>query len=75
MALAGVPMTLGSRPLESYVPAQDCVVADRVLAAGGEIVAKLNMDGFAWSAGAETSDFGPILKHFGRRGGRAAGRG
>jgi amidase len=61
MALAGVPMTLGSRLLETYVPAEDCLVAQRLLAAGAEVVAKLNMDGFAWSAGGETSDFGPIL--------------
>jgi len=61
MALTGVPMTLGSRLLETYVPAEDCLVAQRLLAAGAEVVAKLNMDGFAWSAGAETSDFGPIL--------------
>ena len=61
IALAGVPMTLGSRLLETYVPAEDCLVAQRPLAAGAEVVAKLNMDGFAWSAGGETSDFGPIL--------------
>jgi amidase len=47
--------------LETYVPAEDCLVAQRPLAAGAEVVAKLNMDGFAWSAGAETSDVGPIL--------------
>lgn len=45
MALAGVPMTLGSRLLETYVPAEDCLVAQRLLAAGAEVVAKLNMDG------------------------------
>lgn len=64
MALAGVPMTYASRILGDYVPEQDCVLAERVLRAGGEIVAKLNMDSFAWSGGAETSDFGPTLNPF-----------
>lgn len=64
MAVAGVPMTCGSRLLADHLPAEDCVVARRVLAAGGEIVAKCNLDGFAWSAGAETSDFGPIRNPF-----------
>jgi len=60
MAVAGIPMTGGSRLLSDYVPQMDCVVAERVLAAGGEIVAKLNMDDFAFSAGGETSHFGPV---------------
>jgi amidase len=61
MAVAGVPMTCGSRILDGYRPQRDCIVAERLLAAGAEIVAKLNMDNFAWSGSGETSDFGPIL--------------
>lgn len=64
MALAGVPMSCASRVLDGYVPEEDCVLADRLLAAGAEMVAKLNMDAFAWSGGAETSDFGAILNPY-----------
>jgi amidase len=66
MSLAGIPMTYASRILEDHIPEEDCVVAQRVLAAGGEVVAKLNMDNFAWSGGGETSDFGPTLNPFDR---------
>src|SRR5262245_679699 len=51
MAIAGVPMTCASRVLEGYVPVQDCVAAERILAAGGEIVAITNMDHLAMSGG------------------------
>lgn len=61
IAVAGVPMTWGWKALETYFPMVDSVIAERLLDAGGEIVAKTNMDGFAWSAGGETSDFGPTL--------------
>ena len=54
-------MTLGSALLTDFVPSSDSLVAERVLEQGGSIVAKLNLDAFAWSGGAETSDFGPIL--------------
>lgn len=64
MAIAGVPMTYGSTVMSDYVPVRDSVVADRILRAGGEIVAVLNMDSFAWSGGGETSDYGPILNPF-----------
>lgn len=58
IALAGVPMTNGSR-LSSYTPSHDAVVVERVLAAGGTIVGKLNMDDFGASGLGETSAFGP----------------
>ncbi|WP_322027900.1 amidase family protein [Burkholderia sp. BCC1977] len=61
IAVAGVPMTAASRLLEDYIPAQDAVVVDRLLDEGAELVAKLNMDGFAWSGSADTGDYGPIL--------------
>jgi amidase len=59
IAVAGVPMTCGSRILADYVPREDAVVVDRILRAGGEVVAKLNMDSFAWSGGGDSSDYGP----------------
>jgi len=60
ISVAGVPMTLGSRILDGYVPKQDAVIVDRLLRAGAEIVATLNMESFAFSGGGETSHFGPI---------------
>ncbi len=58
ISLAGVPTTNGSR-LTSHTPAHDAVVVERILAAGGTIVGKLNMDDFGSSGLGETSAFGP----------------
>jgi amidase len=58
IALAGVPRTNGSR-LRSYTPLHDAVVVERILAAAGTIVGKLNMDDFGASGLGETSAFGP----------------
>jgi amidase len=64
MAIAGVPMTCASRVLEGFVPEQDSVVTERILAAGGELVAITNMDHFAMSGGGDSSDYGPTLCPF-----------
>jgi amidase len=64
VAVSGVPMTCGSRLLETYVPQDDAIVVQRLLRAGARIVAKLNMDAFSWSGSGETSDFGPIRNPF-----------
>lgn len=61
IAVAGVPMTAASVVLEDYTPDVDSVVVERMLTEGAEIVAKLNMDGFAWSGSGATGDFGKIL--------------
>src|SRR5207237_9611022 len=58
ISLAGVPTTNGSR-VASYTPRHDAVVVERILAAGGTIVGKLNMDDFGASGLGETSAFGP----------------
>lgn len=80
VAVAGVPMTCGSRLMGGYVPAADSVIAERVLEAGGEIVAVTNMDYFACAPSGETSAYGPTLNPFdaartagGSSGGSAAG--
>jgi amidase len=54
-------MTCGSAVLQDYVPAEDSVVSDRILRAGGEIVAITNMDDLAFSGGGESSWYGPTL--------------
>ncbi len=58
ISVAGVPTTNGSR-VSSYVPVYDAVVVERILAAGGTIVGKLNMDDFGSSGLGDTSAFGP----------------
>src|SRR5215211_497397 len=58
IALAGVPTTNGSR-MTPDVPVHDAVVVERILAAGGTIIGKLNMDDFGASGLGETSAFGP----------------
>jgi amidase len=59
VAIAGIPLTCGSRILQEYVPAEDSVVADRVLRAGAEVAAITNMDDLAFSGGGESSWYGP----------------
>jgi len=64
MAVAGAPMTCGSAFLTDYVPSRSCTVVRRLLAAGATVIAILNMDNFALSAGGETSAYGPTLNPF-----------
>ena len=59
VCVAGIPMTCASRVLEGYVPDIDATVVRRILDAGGEIAAILNMDNFAFSGGGDTSANGP----------------
>ncbi len=59
VCIAGVPMTCGSLVLDGYVPDIDATIITRILDAGGEIIAVLNMDNFAFSGGGHTSAYGP----------------
>jgi len=61
VAIAGIPLTCGSRILDGYVPAEDSVVTDRILREGGEVVAITNMDDLAFSGGGDSSWYGPTL--------------
>ncbi|MGE3497647.1 MAG: amidase [Candidatus Binatia bacterium] len=61
IAIAGIPMTCGSRLLEGYVPERDATIITRVLNAGAEIVAVTNMDNMAFAAAGDTSAYGPTL--------------
>jgi amidase len=58
--VAGVPTSNASRTL-AYTPSADAVVVERILAAGGTIVGKLNMDDYAFGPTGETSAIGPPL--------------
>lgn len=58
ISIAGIPMSCGSRLLYDYTPTEDATVVERVLNEGGEIVAVLNTDDFAFSGGGHTSAYG-----------------
>src|SRR5499426_3822033 len=59
--IAGIPMTYGSRVLQGLVPETDATIVTRLLDAGAQIVAVLNMDNFAFSGAGDTSAYGPTL--------------
>ena len=60
ISVSGMPMTCGSYFLSNHIPDTDATVVQRILDEGGNIVAMLNMDDFAWSGSGETSVFGPV---------------
>jgi aspartyl-tRNA(Asn)/glutamyl-tRNA(Gln) amidotransferase subunit A len=55
----GVATTAGSRILEGFVPPYDGTVVARLLAAGGVLLGKLNLDEFAMGSSNEHSAFKP----------------
>ena len=61
ICVAGMPMTSGSILLEDYVADTDATIVTRLLDAGAEVVALLNLEDFSFSGGGDTSAFGPVL--------------
>lgn len=59
VCVAGIPATGGSAILQGFVPGVDATIVTRMLDAGAEIVAVLNMDDFALSGDGRTSTYGP----------------
>jgi amidase len=59
VCVASIPMTCASLVLDGYVPDIDATIVTRILDAGGEVTAILNMDNFAFSGGGDTSAYGP----------------
>ena len=59
VCVAGIPATGGSSVLNGFVPDVDATIVTRMLDAGAEIVAVLNMDDFALSGDGRTSIYGP----------------
>ena len=64
IAIAGIPMTCGSRVMQNFVPTVDSIVTERLLNAGATITAVTNMDNLAFSGGGDTSVYGPTLCPF-----------
>ena len=58
ISVGAIPTTNGSR-VSPYTPTEDAVVIERILAAGGAIIGKLNMDEFGGGATGVMSAFGP----------------
>lgn len=61
IALAGVPMTSGSRVFEDVVPGRNAAVVERLLEAGATLVGKTNMDELAYGPTSETSQYGAVV--------------
>ena len=61
VCVAGMPMTCASLMLEDYVADTDATIVTRLLDAGAEIAALLNLENFAASGAGDTSAFGPVL--------------
>jgi amidase len=59
VCVAGIPASGGSAVLKGFVPDVDATIVTRMLDAGAEIVAVLNMDDFALSGDGRTSTYGP----------------
>jgi amidase len=60
VCVAGIPASGGSSVLKGYVSETDATIVSRMLGAGAEIVATLNMDDFALSGDGRTSTYGPV---------------
>jgi amidase len=80
IAVAGIPMSLGSFALSGFVPDFDATVVTRVLQAGGTVVGKNTMNGLSggFGFGGGIGDYGRPLNPHNREhvtGGSSAGSG
>src|SRR5579862_7636077 len=66
IAVAGVPMTNGSRTVEGYVPRRDATVVTRLLAAGATIAGKATCEELCFDGGSHTAHTGPVRNPWNR---------
>ena len=59
MCVRGTPTTAGSKILDGWRPPYTATVVDRIVEAGGIVLAKANLDEFAMGSSTENSAFGP----------------
>ena len=59
MCTRGVPTTCSSRILEGWKPPYTATAVERLVAAGGVMIGKTNLDEFAMGSSTENSAFGP----------------
>lgn len=71
IAVAGVPMTMGSAFLGHFVPEKDATVVERALRAGATLVGTAVCEDLCYSGSSFTSATGPVLNPYDRS--RAAG--
>jgi amidase len=64
ISVAGIPISAATLLLEGFVPREDAVVTERVLRAGGRIVAMTNMEGVAFGGGGESGIYGATRNPF-----------
>lgn len=67
ICVRGMPATCGSRMLQSFVPPHSAHVIERITAADGILLGKLNLDEFAMGSSSETSVFGPVCNPWNQR--------
>lgn len=60
VAVAGVPMRVGSAMLEGFVPRFDATVVERLLDAGATITGKSECEALCFSSGSHTAVSGPV---------------
>lgn len=60
IAVAGIPMTNGSKALAGFIPNRDATVVERMLAAGATIAGKSVCENFCGSTSSSSSATGPV---------------
>ena len=61
ICVAGIPMMMGSRVLEGYVPDVDATVVTRILDAGGRVTGKAVCENLCNSGGSFNAATGPVV--------------